>query len=80
MAVCRVPDFDPKRMAAGAQGNPGMLKPFAQRDEFLVVLEELYNHKRTAKNRVPLKFLAIQAMAERTKARPKKVAVEAQAA
>lgn len=72
MAVCRVPDFDPKRLAVGAQSNPGLLKPFAQRDEYLTVFEELYNHKRNAKNRVPLKFMAIQAMADRGKARGKK--------
>lgn len=68
MAVARVPGFDPKRMTAGATADPGQLKPFAHRDEFLAVLEELYNHKRSTKNRVPLKFLAAQVMTERNRA------------
>lgn len=65
MAVARVEGFEPARLINGAKANPGLLKSYSIRDEFLIVLEELYNHKRIAKNRIPLKFLAVQAMASR---------------
>lgn len=63
MAVCRVSDFDPKRLLSNAERCREKLVAYSQRDSYLQMLEEVYNFGR--KQLVGLKSMAIMAMRER---------------
>ena len=70
MAVCRVKDFDAKRLIAGAERCREKLVAYSTRDAYLDMLEVIYNYGR--KQLVGLKALAQMAMRERNPAkRPK---------
>jgi hypothetical protein len=76
MAVCRVPDFDAKRLLACAERCREKLVPFSTRDAYLDMLETVYNFGR--KQLVGLKSAAVMAMRERNiKHTPKKRADKA---
>jgi len=55
--------FDPEELIDKIKKNPGMLVNYGDRDGFMEMLEEVYNHRRRAK--VPLAFDARQAMDNR---------------
>ncbi len=63
MAVCRVAGFSAKRMAASAERCRHKLASFADRDSYLKMLEEVYNHGQ--KSLCPLRIEAQKAMRER---------------
>lgn len=65
MAVCRIADFDSRRLITGAEQCRGKLINYGTRDDFLAMLEEIYNFKRHGKNLVPLKLQAVATMRER---------------
>jgi len=70
MAVCRVPDFDAKRLLSGAEKCRDKLVSYSTRDAYLDLLETLYNFSRS--KLVGLKATAMMAMRDRnatTKAR-----------
>lgn len=69
MAVCRVDKFDAKRLLRGASRRREKLVSYSTRDASLVMFEELYNLNQ--KKRVPIKFLAEEAMAKRNAVTPK---------
>ncbi len=71
MAVCRVGTFDPKRLI---QNGDRCRVPYAKRDAYLEMLEQVYNFGR--KQLVGLKAAALMAMRERNpgKAKAKKAA------
>lgn len=69
MAVCRVEDFDGKRLVQAAQGCREKLAPYSTRDAFLGMLEEVYNFRRS--KIVGLKAAALMAMRERSPAKKK---------
>jgi len=69
MAVCRVPDFDIKRMVANAVRCRDKLCPYSTREAYLDMLEEIYNFGR--KSLVGLKAAATMAMRERNAAKGK---------
>lgn len=62
-AVCRVPEFDSKRLLHGASKCRDKLVSYSSRDSYLELFEELYNYNRV--KLVPLKMPAIQVMRER---------------
>lgn len=66
-AASLVKGFDAERIITGAKGCPELLKSYSTRDGYLEMLEALYNHRRTAANRVPLKFEAERALLARNK-------------
>jgi hypothetical protein len=68
MAVARVPKFEPDRLISGAERAREKLMPFATREAYLGLLEDLYNFGRSIKNRVPLKMDAEKAMHDRNAA------------
>jgi hypothetical protein len=78
MAVCRVPDFDPKRLLQGAARCREKLVSFSTRDAYLDMVEEVYNYGR--KHLVGLKALAMMAMRERNVAKVKKASPNGKAA
>lgn len=63
MAVCRVDEFDPKRLIQGAKRCREKLVSYSTRDAYLAMLEEVYNFGR--RSQVPLKFMAVEAMKSR---------------
>ena len=63
MAVCRVPDFDPNRLIAGAERCREKLVSYNQKEAYLDLLETLYNFGR--KHLVGLKAAATMAMRDR---------------
>jgi len=63
MAVCRVPDFDAKRLLAGAERCRDKLVNYSTRESYLEMMEEIYNFGR--KQLVGLKAAATMAMRER---------------
>lgn len=65
MAACRVEGFDPNRLLQGAEKCREKIVPYSTRDAYLGMMEEIYNFNRQRQNVLPLKFLAINAMAER---------------
>lgn len=65
MAVCRVPDFEPKRLISGAERLREKLVAYYNRESYLDVLETLYNHNRNRGNLRPLKLPALAVMRER---------------
>jgi hypothetical protein len=66
MAVCRVPDFDSRRLLANAERCRDKLVSYANRDAYLDLLEIIYNFNR--KHLVGLKIAAVMAMRERNAA------------
>lgn len=70
MAVCRVPDFDSKRLLDGASKCRDKLVSFSTRDAFLDMMEGLYNYGR--KNLVGLKSAAVMVMRNRNGSVPKR--------
>jgi len=66
MAVCRAPDFDSRRLLAGAERCREKLVSYSTRDAYLDMLETLYNFGR--KHLVGLKSAAIMAMRDRNAA------------
>lgn len=67
VAVCRVEGVDTKRLVQGAKGRRDKFVVCSTRDAYLDILEDAYNFKRHSL--VPLKFLAIQAMRNRSASR-----------
>jgi hypothetical protein len=63
MAVCRVPDFDARRLLQGAERCRERLVPYATRDAHLDMLEQVYNYGR--RQMFGLKVAALNAMRER---------------
>lgn len=78
MAICRVSEFDSKRMIASAERCREKLISFSTRDAFLDMLEQVYNFGRV--KLVALKIEAMKAMRERNvinKSKKKKADKEA---
>lgn len=63
MSVCRVADFDAKRLLQGAARCRDKLLAYSTKDAYLVMLEEVYNYGRSKV--FPLKVAATMAMRER---------------
>jgi hypothetical protein len=63
MAVCRVPDFDGKRLLHGAERCREKLVAYSTRDAYLDMMEHVYNFNRN--KLVGLKAAAMMAMRER---------------
>lgn len=70
MAVCRVDDFDPKRLLANAERCREKLVSYSTRDAYLDMLETVYNFGR--KQLVGLKSQAVMALRDRCAVKPKK--------
>lgn len=66
MAVCRVKDFDPERMAHKAERCREQLVPYGNREAYLTMMESIYNFGAKGIKQVPLKLLAEQAMTDRS--------------
>lgn len=66
-ACCNVATFDEARLVQTAQKRPDLLQNLGTVENFLQLLEEIYNFARRTKE--PLKFEAEQAMRERNPAR-----------
>lgn len=64
MSVCRVADFDAKRLLGSAERCREKLIPYSTKDAYLDMLESIYNFGR--KQLVGLKSAAIMAMRERS--------------
>lgn len=69
MAVCRVPDFDSKRLLRGAALCREKLVPYSTKDAYLDMLEDVYNFRR--QHLVGLKAAATMAMRDRNAVKPK---------
>lgn len=65
MVVCRVEEFDPDRLIAGAARCRERLVAFSAKQPYLDLIEELYNYKR--QYLVPIKTLAETTMRARSK-------------
>jgi hypothetical protein len=63
MAVCRVKDFDQRRLVKAAERCRNKLVNYATRDAYLDMIEDVYNFG--AKHIVGLKIAALMAMRER---------------
>lgn len=63
MAICRVPDFEPKRLLHSASRCRDKLVSYSTRDAYLDMLEEVYNFGRA--KLVGLKSAAVMAMRDR---------------
>lgn len=63
MAAMRIDGFDPKRLIDGAKKRPEKLKPYATRDCYLEMIEEVYNYNRS--RLVSVKMPALQILRER---------------
>lgn len=63
MAVCRIDNFDTRRLVQGAKRCRDKLISYSTRDAYLDMLETIYNFGRQSP--VALKFLALQAMKRR---------------
>jgi hypothetical protein len=76
MAVCRVAEFDTKRMLANAERCRERLVSYSTREAYLEMLEEIYNFGRHGPRLVGLKVEAMKVMRERNatvKAKAEKV-------
>lgn len=65
MVCCLVEVFEPSRLINMAEKNRDMLVSCSNREGFLVMLERLYNFRRSPKHKIPLKHLAEVAYAEK---------------
>lgn len=63
MAVCRVPEFDAKRLLRGAEKCREKLVSYSTRDAYLDMLQDIYNFNR--RELVGLKVMATMVMRER---------------
>jgi len=63
MSVCRVKDFNAKRLIQGAERARHLLVPYATKDACLDMIEEIYNFGR--RDLVGLKTAALMAMRDR---------------
>jgi hypothetical protein len=63
IAAMRVPGFDCKRLVDGAKKRPEKLKPYATRDSYLEMIEDIYNFNRT--KLIAVKMPALQILRER---------------
>lgn len=70
MAVCRVKEFAPQRLVAGAEKLRDKLVPYTTRDAYLDLFETLYNYYH--KQLFGLKAAALMAMKERNVTKKKK--------
>lgn len=64
MAVCRLEDFDPKRLISGAKRCQEKLISYSTREAYLDMIEEIYNYGRKRLSSVAIP--ARQAMKERS--------------
>jgi len=62
----RTDEFDPKTFKTRVSTYRGLLVYHVNLDSMMENIESVYNHKSLSKNRVPLKFLASQAVQART--------------
>ena len=69
-AVARVSYFDKAKLLKGMRANPGMLRKYSNRDDFLTMLEELYNYRNRSES-VPLKVDALNALNARARKKSK---------
>lgn len=69
MALCRVPEFDSKRLLTNSGRCRDKLVAFRNRDAYLVMFEEIYNYGRHEE--IGLKAMAVMAMKERRAANKK---------
>lgn len=67
MGVCRVPEFDPKRLLQNAKRCREKIVSYSTKDAYLEMIEEIYNFGR--KTLVPLKIMAANAMRNRNVAK-----------
>ena len=63
MAVCRVPQFEPKRLLGNAKRCREKLVAYSTRDAYLQMLEDVYNFGRS--RLFGLRAAALQALRER---------------
>ena len=70
MAVCRLPEFDSKRLIAGAERCREKLVKYGTRDGYLEMIEEVFNFGRSKRH--PVKIPAQNAMRDRNVAFKKK--------
>lgn len=64
IAACRVEGFSVGRLIEGAKHCRDKLVAYSTREAYLELMEEIYNFRRREK--VPVKFAALQAMRDRT--------------
>jgi len=69
-AACRVEGFKEEKMIAAIKRRSDLLKPYANREACLDMLEKIYNHHSSV-NALPLKFEAEKALRERNVAKNK---------
>ena len=77
MAICRVPEFDPKRILQNAKRCREKLISYATRDAYLDMLEDVYNFGRN--KLFGLKAASVMAMRERCAVNGKKKTEKANA-
>lgn len=63
MAACRVDDFEPNRFIEGAKKCRSKLINYSDKDSFLQMMEDIYNHNR--RTLFPLRIKAIEVMRSR---------------
>lgn len=66
--------FDDDRLIEKAEKFPHLLQNFARRDDYLEMYEEIYNHA-VRSGRIPLKFLALEAIKKRSEEEESKVKI-----
>ncbi len=59
-----VDSFDSQRLIEQCEKNPAMIQPYSKTEDWLDLLQEIYNHGRHS-NRIPLRFQAEEAMKQR---------------
>jgi len=59
-----VDSFDSQRLIDQCKKNPAMIQPYSKTEDWLDLLQEIYNHGRKS-NRIPLRFQAEEAMKQR---------------
>jgi hypothetical protein len=69
MAACRVDEFEPARFIHGAKKRREKLVNYADRDSFLQMMEDIYNHGR--RQLFPLRIKAIEMMRSRKASVPR---------
>lgn len=67
MAACRVDEFEPRRFVDGAKKCRSKLVNYGDRDGFLQMMEDIYNHNR--RTLFPLRIKAIEVMRGRRAAK-----------
>lgn len=59
-----VDQFDPHRFIEQCEKNPAMIQPYSKIEDWLELIQEIYNHGRKS-NRIPLKFQVEEVMKAR---------------